>query len=127
MTFATVEDYALRYGEPGDAKRCEALLEDASNQMLSEFEATYGAYREGICDAFDRNATAACCLLVRRVLGAPSMLSGATQYSQTAGSYSASVTFGAAMGEMYLGKTVRSMLGLDAQVRRSLRPGGIDG
>lgn len=120
--FATVEDYAARYGEPGDARRCAALLEDASAQMLSAFEAVYGPYQEGVCAAFDRNAAPVCCLLANRVLSAPGVLSGATQYSQGAGGYTASVTFGSAMGEMYLGKTVREALGLDVQARRSLRP-----
>ena len=120
--FATVEQYAKRYGQPGDAERCDVLLQDASNQMLSAFEAVYGTYEAGVCQAFDRNAEAVCCMLVNRVLKAPESLAGATQYSQGAGGYSASVTFGNAMGEMYLGKTVRATLGLDAQVRRAMTP-----
>lgn len=121
-TFATVEDYEARYGAPGDEERCRVLLSDASGQMLSEFEAVYGTYEEGACPAFDRNAAAVCCLLVNRVLSAPAAMAGATQYSQGAGGYTASIAFGSAMGEMYLGKTVRETLGLNAQVRRSLRP-----
>ena len=120
--FASVEDYAVRYGQPGDAERCAALLADASNQVLSEFEAVYGPYEEGVCPAFDRNAGAVCCLLANRVLSVPASLSGATQYSQGADGYTASVAFGGAVGEMYLGKSVREALGLNAQVRRALRP-----
>lgn len=120
--FATVEQYAKRYGQPGDAERCSVLLQDASNQMLSEFEAVYGTYEKGVCQAFDRNAEAVCCMLVNRVLKAPEAFAGATQYSQGVGGYTASITFGSAMGEMYLGKTVRVTLGLDAQVRRSMTP-----
>ena len=48
--------------------------------------------------------------------------SGATQYSQGAGGYTASVTYGSALGEMYLGKTDLKRLGLNAQVRRVLHP-----
>lgn len=120
--FATVDDYAARYGAPGDEKRLEVLLQDASAYMLSAFEEVYGAYEEGVCEAFDRGATAACCLLVNRVLSAPAAMAGATQYSQGAGGYTASITYGSALGEIYMGKSVREMLGLDAQVMRSLRP-----
>lgn len=120
--FATVEDYEARYGAPGDEKRLQVLLSDASGVMLSAFEEVYGPYEEGVCEAFDRNAGAVCCLLVNRVLSAPAAMAGATQYSQGAGGYTASVTFGSALGEMHLGKSVREMLGLDAQIMRSLRP-----
>lgn len=120
--FATVDDYSARYGEPGDEKRLQVLLADASAYMLSAFEEVYGPYEEGVCTAFDRNAGAVCCLLVNRVLNAPAAMAGATQYSQGAGGYTASVTFGSALGEMYLGKSVREMLGLNAQVMRSLHP-----
>ena len=121
-SFATVEDYEARYGAPGDEGRLQVLLSDASAYLLSAFEEVYGTYREGVCPAFDRGASAVCCLLVNRVLNAPAAMAGATQYSQAAGGYSASVTFGSALGEMYLGKSVREMLGLDAQVMRSLHP-----
>ena len=120
--FATVDDYAARYGAPGDEKRLEVLLQDASAYMLSAFEEVYGAYEEGVCEAFDRGATSACCLLVNRVLSAPAAMAGATQYSQGAGGYTASITYGSALGEMYMGKSVREMLGLNAQVMRSLHP-----
>lgn len=120
--FATVEDYKGRYGAPGDEERCALLLSDASDLMLSEYEAVYGTYEEGACPAFDRNAAAVCCLLVSRVLNANPALIGATQMSQGAGGYTASVTYGSAMGEMYLGATERKRLGLNAQIRRSLRP-----
>lgn len=120
--FATVDDYEARYGAPGDDKRLQVLLSDASSFMISAFEEVYGTYSEGVCDAFDRNACAACCLLANRVLNAPAAMAGATQFSQGAGGYTASVTFGSAMGEMYMGKSVREMLGLDAQIMRSLRP-----
>ena len=121
-TFATAEEYEARYGAPVDGKRLQVLLEDASAFMLNTFEEVYGPYRMGVCDAFDRNAQAACCLLVNRVLSAPAAMAGATQYSQGAGGYTASVTYGSALGEMYLGKSVREMLGLDVQRVRSLRP-----
>lgn len=120
--FATVDDYIKRYGEPGDAERCAVLLSDASDQMLSAFEEVYGTYAEGVCAAFDRNAKAVCCLMVNRVLTTPASMAGATQYSQGAGGYTASVTYGSALGETYLGKTDLKRLGLNAQVFRTLHP-----
>ena len=38
--FATVEEYEARYGTPGDEKRLQVLLSDASGVMLSAFEDT---------------------------------------------------------------------------------------
>lgn len=122
MALATIKDYAARYGEPGDSGRTALLLEDASNLMLSAFEDALGEYAEGACAAFDRNAVAVCCLVVNRVLTAPASLAGATQYSQGAGGYTASVTYGSALGEMYLGRTELKRLGLLTQSLGSLSP-----
>ncbi len=122
MALATVEDYAARYGEPGDADRAALLLDDASNLMLSAFEDALGDYAEGVCAAFDRNACAVCCLVVNRVLTAPAALAGATQYSQGAGTYTASVTYGSALGEMYLGRSDLKRLGLLMQSLGALSP-----
>ena len=122
MAFATVEEYAARYGEPGDGERTALLLEDASNLMLSAYEDALGEYAEGACAAFDRNAAAVCCLVVNRVLTAPAALAGATQYSQGAGVYTASVTYGSALGEMYLGRTELKRLGLLTQSLGALSP-----
>lgn len=125
MALATVDDYAKRYGEPGDRERAALLLEDASNLMLSAFEDACGDYAEGKRPAFDRSAAAVCCLVVNRVLTAPAALAGATQYSQGAGTYTASVTYGSALGEMYLGRSDLKRLGLLSQSLSSLSP--IDG
>ncbi len=122
MALATVEDYAKRYGEPGDRDRAALLLEDASGILLSAFEEALGDYAEGKCAAFDRSAAAVCCLVVNRVLSAPAALAGATQYSQGAGGYTASVTYGSALGEMYLGRSDLKRLGLLGQSLASLSP-----
>lgn len=123
LVLATPGDYAARYGETDDAARLQALLSDATAILLSAYEARWGDdYVAGAHPAFDRSATAVCCLLANRVLAAPQMLTGATQYSQTAGSYNASVTYGSAMGEMYLGKADLKRLGLYGSLIRELRP-----
>lgn len=123
---ATIEDYRSRHGEPADAARAKTLLEDASNLLLSAYEAHAGGYKRGKLAAFDRSAPAVCCLVVNRVLSAPAALAGATQYSQGAGGYTASVSYGSALGEMYLGKTELKRLGLLEQSIGALSPVGSD-
>jgi hypothetical protein len=123
VTFAGIEDYTARYGTVADEARVTALLSDASAVILSAYEGFYGTeYVQGAHEAFDRSACAVCCLLVSRVLNAPSALVGATQYSQGAGGYTASVSYGSALGEMYLGKSDLKRLGLDGQRMRVLTP-----
>lgn len=119
---ASVDDYKARYGEPADSARTDVLLQDASDLMLAAFEDRLGAYSVGACPAFDRAAPAVCCLLVNRVLSAPSAMAGATQYSQRAGGYTASVTYGSALGEMYLGRSDLKRLGLTGQALGALLP-----
>lgn len=119
---ASVDDYKARYGEPADEARTGVLLQDASDLMLAAFEDRIGEYTEGACPAFDRAAPAVCCLLVNRVLSAPAAMAGATQYSQGAGGYTASVTYGSALGEMYLGKSDLRRLGLTGQALGALTP-----
>ena len=116
--FATIEDYTARYGEPADSGRATALLDDASALLLSAYEGFWGEdYAEGAHAAFDRSACAVCCMVVNRVLAAPAAMLGATQYSQGAGGYTASVSY-----EMYLGKSDLKRLGLDVQRMRVLTP-----
>lgn len=123
VLFATVEDYKGRYGAVPDERRLGVLLSDATAMLLSEYEAAYGVpYENGQSDAFDRAAPAVACMLVNRVLNTPANMAGATQLSQGAGSITASVTYGSALGEMYVGKTARRLLGLDGSLRRVLRP-----
>lgn len=90
---ATVEDYTDRFGVPSD-DRVPVMLQDASTAVLNAYEARYGAYREGAHPRFDRAAAAVCCAIVNRALNSGSSYDGASGISQTAGAYSASLTFG---------------------------------
>lgn len=120
---AEISDYTARYGTVADEERVALLLGDASNLLLSAYEGFWGEeYAEGNHAAFDRAAAAVCCKLAHNALSAPSGFEGATQYSQGAGGYTASVTFPGALGEMWLGKADREALGLDGQQLRSIRP-----
>lgn len=123
--FATVADYEGRFGDGGE--RLPAALGDASVAMLSEYEAFWGSpYERGAHPEFDRAAESVCCSLARRSLNVPAGFEGASQYSQAAGAYSASLTFANPGGEIYLGKSDRAKLGLAGSVRRSMRPWGRD-
>lgn len=121
--FATYDDYVLRYGAKADTAKVEALLEDASNALISEYEAFWCEdYTEGAHKAFDRNVKAVCCSVANRSLSVRSGFEGASQYSQTAGSYNASVTFSNPTGEMYLSRSDLKKLGLHGQRMRSIMP-----
>ena len=121
--FATLADYELRYGAvaDGDAARVSALLSDASDMLLSAYESRFGAYAQGVRPAFDRSACSVACAVASRAMSAPLGLAGATQYSQTAGSYNASVTFANPTAELWLGRSDLKRLGL-----AGCRIGGIE-
>lgn len=113
MTHATVDDYSRRYGTPADPDRCAALLDDASAALDAEYVERYGVdWEEGAHPVFDRNACAVACAVVARVMDVSADFLGATQYTQTAGSYSASVTMANPTGALYLTKADRQRLGL---------------
>lgn len=116
IVFATQEDYEVRYGDVADTARLDALLEDASTMMLASYEGYYGTpYEAGVHDVFDRSACSVCCAVAHRSLSVPAGFEGANQYSQTAGSYNASITFSNPTGDIYLSKTELKRLGLYGQ------------
>lgn len=121
--FATASDYAARYGEAADAARVGVLLADASAMLASAYEGFFGGrYERGAHAAFDRCAPAVACAMVNRVLCAPAAMAGATQFSQGAGGYTASVSYGSGAGDMYVARSELKRLGLAVQRARSLRP-----
>lgn len=112
--FATLADYELRYGAvaDGDGDKVAALLADACDMLLAAYESRWGEYRQGEHGAFDRAACAVACSIVSRAANVPLGLAGASQYSQTAGSYNASVTFANPTAELWVGKADLKRLGL---------------
>lgn len=89
--FAEAEDYAAAYGEPDAdaAARLPALLKRATGYLLAYVDRDYA---RGDDPVFDLNASTVCLAMVRRALSAPSGLEGVSQFQQTAGSYSATVS-----------------------------------
>lgn len=118
----TLEEYADRYGTPPDPGRVSALLSDACDMLLTAYEGRFGCYVEGAHPAFDRGYKAVACSVVSRAVSVPDCFAGATQYSQTAGSYNASVTFANPTADLWLGKSDLRRLGLAGTRIGSIAP-----
>ena len=118
----TLEEYAARYGTPPDPGRVSALLSDACDMLLTAYEGRWGCYVKGAHAAFDRGYKAVACAVVSRAANVPDCFAGATQYSQTAGSYNASVTFANPTADLWLGKSDLRRLGLAGTRIGSIAP-----
>lgn len=125
ISFATLEDYEKRYGEvaPADKERTETILQDASDMLLATYEENYGVpYEEGAHPVFDKSACAVACAVAHRSLSVPAGFEGTSQFSRTAGSYNASITFSNPTGDLYLSKTDLKRLGLSGQMIGAIMP-----
>lgn len=118
----TLDEYAARYGIPSDSSRVSALLSDACDMLLTAYEGRWGYYVEGSHPAFDRGYKAVACAVVNRAVSVPDCFAGATQYSQTAGSYNASITFANPTADLWLGKSDLRRLGLTGMRIGSIAP-----
>lgn len=118
----TLDEYADRYGMPPDPGRVSALLSDACDMLLTAYEGRWGCYVEGAHQAFDRGYKAVACAVVSRAVNIPDCFAGATQYSQTAGAYNASVTFANPTSDLWLGKSDLKRLGLAGTRIGSIAP-----
>lgn len=118
----TLEEYEARYGAPPDPGRVSALLSDACDMLLTAYEGRFGCYVEGAHQAFDRGYKAVACAVVSRAVNVPDCFAGATQYSQTAGAYNASVTFANPTSDLWLGKSDLKRLGLAGTRIGSIAP-----
>lgn len=118
--FATVEDYASRYGEPESEERTEALLSDASVLIVS-----YPGFRlldEGDYgyDVQTQNLKRVCCAMVHRAQSAGDW-AGLSSVSQGAGDYSASVSVANPNEDLYLTSQERKTLGMTGVRVRSIQ------
>lgn len=122
QALATLEDYEARYGTVAESERTRlsARLADATALILSEMP----GYEPGYDEVLDHNAQAVCCEMVHRAVTRPDGLDGVTQLQQTAGSLSASMSLSNPDGALYLSRSDRSRLGLDACVVCSARMSG---
>lgn len=92
IVFASAGDYSAIYGAPADAdvERLAFLLERASGYIMAYMPE---GYERGADPVFELNASTVVCAMAHRVLCAPKGLEGVSQMTQTAGSYSASVSY----------------------------------
>ncbi len=118
----TLQEYAARHGTPSDPARVSVLLSDACDMLLTAYEVRWGGYVVGEHPAFDRSYGAVACAAVNRAVSVPDCFAGPTQYSQTAGSYSGSVTFANPTADLWLGKSDLRRLGLAGMRIGSIAP-----
>lgn len=111
--FATVEQYEARFGEVDDHDLLSEVLMDVTRLIASELA------RSGIpIDDDEQTADLrmqVCRAAAYRTMGQEADATlpiGATQYSQTTGPYSESVSIGNPYRDVYLTKTERRMLGI---------------
>lgn len=93
--FAGAIDYENVYGLCQERERLDALLLRASGYVQARMPAPW---EPGVDPVFDLNAATVCMAMVHRALSAPMGMEGVTQYTQTAGPYTASVS----MADQYM-------------------------
>ena len=101
----------------------EKTLEDASAYMEALYLRRHGRpWKEGDSPLFDSGAEAVCCDIAARCLSRPMGLAGVTQFSQTAGPFTGSATFGSsATGSPRILAEERLRLGLAGGRMGSIR------
>lgn len=120
--FATVADYRAKYDSDLDDSRILVWLEDASNHIRAELDAS-GIVR---CDRgadYDDALMCVCRDMVHRAIGDESNIPfGASQFSETTGSISDSFTLANPYGDLFMTRAERRRLGLAAGAGRMLHP-----
>lgn len=114
--FATVEDYAARYGQPDDPDQVTVLLGDASAMIASQ---PGFAIRDD--QVWQANLTAITCAVVHRAVMAGGW-AGLSNVSQGADGYSASASIYNPGGDLYLTRNERRVLGLGGSAIGSVAP-----
>lgn len=111
MAYATLTDYANRYGEAEDPTAVEVFLEDASAMI----DASPGFHRlEETDPGFEtqtRLLQRVTCAITYRAL-APGQFAGFESVSQGVGGFSASVSLSNPSGDLYLTSGEKKLLGI---------------
>lgn len=111
MAYATTAQLSEGMGKPVDETRASALLDRAGRLIDAECAAAHvdvTAIDAGLLSDVS-------CQMVARVIGAGIGPVGATQGSMTVGPFSGSATWASPMGDLYLSKTERRVLGISDQ------------
>lgn len=121
--FATADDYRAQYPDDDVADaRLAALLRAASLRLDTDLGRFKPGYERGADVVYDEKLSVACCEMVHDAATVPGAMQGATQYSQGAGGYTASVTYSAARGRLSLTKPLRHLLGFERDGIGSIAP-----
>lgn len=120
-SFAAVSDYEARYGEVDDQGQVETLLGDASAfiaaqpgfRLLSEDDCGYALQQA--------NLVRVTCAVVHRSLSAGDW-AGFSNASQTAGSYTASITIANPTEDFYMTKAEKRSLGITGSRIGTIEP-----
>lgn len=86
--FATADEYTAAYGAVADEKRLDALLLRATGYLLGKMD----GYAAGEDEVLDLNLSTVCMAMVNRAMSVPSDMGGVSQFSKSAGPYTASVS-----------------------------------
>lgn len=86
--FATAGEYEAAYGAVADEGRLDALLLRATGYLLSKMD----AYAAGEDEVLDLNLSTVCMAMANRAMSAPAGMGGVSQFSKSAGPYTASVS-----------------------------------
>lgn len=110
--FADASAYHDVYPEDkASDERIAPLLRAASLRLDTELSVWKPGYVRGSDSTYDEKLALACCEMVHDSVTIPDTAAGATQYTQGAGGYTASVTFATARGSLSVTKPIRKLLG----------------
>jgi hypothetical protein len=121
--YATVDDLMKRWRSLTEDEQDKAavLLDDATAMIAAECKKARAHPPEGLLKIV-------CVDMAKRAMSSPVDDIPASNVQQTAGPYSASVTFANPMGDMYLTKANRKLLGFSRQrigtIPPAIRSGG---
>lgn len=118
-SFATVSDLEARWRalDAEEKTRAETLLLDAS-AYLSSMLTKAGILISDEDEVQQVNLRTVSCSMVRRIMGVDDDFFGITQFSKTAGSFTASGTSANPNGDMYLTSSEKTLLGIPASGKK---------
>ena len=110
--YATVDDVVLRWRPLSDAEveQASALLDDAAVMIRSACSDIEARIADGLLDAEVLKLVSV--RMVKRAMTAPAGFEGVSQWNVASGPHSQSTQFANPMGDMWLTKVDRKMLGV---------------
>lgn len=111
MSFASVADYEAKYGSVDDAAILRAWLDDATAYLTALLGSSYDPDDAGQA-ALLRTV---CRDMAHRAFAGAAPGYGVSSYAQGANGFTESLSFANAMGDLYLTKAEKALLGIGAQ------------